>query len=114
MKKPAGKLTERFAFDARQTVNDGYGNEQGEWVTQFTCAAARDFLRGGEGVIAARLQGTQIALITIWANSQSRSVTTDWRARDLRRDETWNIREAKLTNDRGQMELLCEKGVAHG
>jgi head-tail adaptor len=110
----AQKLRERFAFDMRPVAQDGYGNSQGEWVQQFTCAAARDFLRGGEGVIAARLQGTQVALVTIRASSQSRAVTSEWRARDLRTEDIYNIREAKLTNDRAFVELLCEKGVAHG
>jgi hypothetical protein len=41
-------------------------------------------------------------------------VTSEWRARDLRTEDIYNIREAKLTNDRAFVELLCEKGVAHG
>lgn len=110
----AGKLKERFAFDRRKVQNDGYGNTQGAWEQQYVCAAARDFLRGGESVIAARLQGTQVALITIRSCLASRAITTDWRARDTRTGDFYNIREVKLTNDRAWLEILAEKGVAHG
>ncbi len=110
----AGLMTERFAFDKRNTVKDDYGNEQGEWVEQHLCWTRRQFLRGGEDVIAARLEGRQPALLTIRSSVMAQQITTDWRARDTRTGDLYNIREVKLTEDRAHLEILAERGVASG
>lgn len=110
----AGKLNERFAFDRRENSSDGYGNTVASWHQEYACAARRQFLRGGEGMIAARLQGTQTALITVRACVESKAITTEHRARDVRTGDIYNVREAKITEDRAFVELLCEKGVVDG
>lgn len=110
----AGLMKERFAFDKRNDLVDGYGNTQSEWVEQYLCWTRRQFLRGGEDVIAARLEGRQPALLTIRRSNMARQITPDWRARDTRTGEIYNIREAKPTEDRAYVEILCERGVASG
>ena len=111
----AGHLRERFAFDKRSTVtDDGYGNTLGGWVQAFTCAAGLVPLRRGEAVQASRLSGVQPYILQVRASSESRGVTTAWRARNTRTGKTYNIRTVEPSADRSMIELLCEEGVADG
>jgi head-tail adaptor len=114
----AGLLSERFEFAKRTDTStnsppgDGYGNFEGAFVTQFTSWARRRFLRGGEDVMAARLQGRQPVILTIRRSSQADLVTTDWRATDARSGTVYNIRSVEFTEDRMWIDLLVEAGVA--
>lgn len=108
----AGELRERFEFQERVAASDGYGNEQGAWAARYECAGRRQMLRGGESVMASRLEGRSPAIITIRANSMARAITTDWRARDIRSEELWNIRSISPSEKRDYLDLLVEKGVA--
>lgn len=112
----SGSLNERFTFQKRgETTGDGYGNFQESWEDQFTVWAKRIFLRGGENVIAERLQGRQPAAIAIRASSQTAQITTDWRAVNARdATEIYNIRSISLSEDRSFRDVLCERGVASG
>ena len=109
----AGRLTERMRFEKRASIaRDGYGNFEGDWQAQFTVAAQRQMLRGGETVIAARLNGRQPAILTIRRSAQSETITTDWRAVDTRAGDVWNIRSISPSEDRASFDLLVERGVA--
>lgn len=112
----AGSLNERFAFQKRaRTAGDGYGNFEERWENQFTVWTKRIFLRGGETVMADRLQGRQPAVLTIRASRQTAQITTDWRAVNARDDtEIYNIRSISLSEDRSFYDVLCERGVASG
>lgn len=108
----AGLMNERFRFEKRGDVVDGYGNFQGAWEDQFTVSGWRQDLRGGETVMAARLTGRQPAILTIYNSIQARAITTDWRAVDVRNGDVWNIRSISRDEDRACLEFLCERGVA--
>lgn len=108
----AGELRERFEFQERVTSSDGYGNEQGAWAARYECNARRQLLRGGEQVMASRLEGRSPAILTIRANNQARLIKTDWRARDIRSEEIWNIRSISPSERRDFLDLLVERGVA--
>lgn len=108
----AGQLRERFEFQERERVEDGYGNEQGPWRARFERAGRRQMLRGGEQVMASRLEGRAPAVITVRACSQTRTVTTDWRLRDVRNEDLWNIRSISPSEKRDYLDILVEKGVA--
>lgn len=108
----AGDLYYRVAFDKRVEVDDGMGNTVGEWQEQFQCRAAYLHKHGGESVMAGRLQGKHVQVITVRASSQTRQVTTDWRVRDVRTGEAFNIRDVTHETNRQWISLLCEKGVA--
>ncbi|MGM4909124.1 head-tail adaptor protein [Rhizobium sp. 768_B6_N1_8] len=117
-------LYERVAFDERATVQDGYGNEQASFVERFQCRAGFTPLRGGETVIASRLQGRQPIVVRIRASRQSRMITPDWRMRDARNGEwagddvqywtgpIYAIRSIIETDDRMFLDLMVESGVA--
>lgn len=80
----AGRLRERVHFQSRDVIDDGYGNTRGEWVTRFTVAAGLKPLRGGEQVMASRLQGVQPYVLTVRQSSQTAQVASDWRVVDAR------------------------------
>lgn len=107
-----GPLHYRVAFDAPEYVADGSGGQTRTWAEMLTCAAGFRFLRGGETVQAARLDGRQPAVVTIRSSSDARQITTDWRMRDTRTGAVYNVRSIVPTDDRAFLELLCESGVA--
>ena len=107
-----GTLYHSVALDAPNTADDGYGGTVDGWSEQFTARAGIMYLKGGETVQAARLTGTQTAIITLRASAASKAVNATWRLRDTRLSRVYNVREAKLTDDRKFIELLCESGVA--
>lgn len=108
----AGDLYYRVAFDKRGEVEDGMGNTQSGWVEQFQCRAAYLHKHGGESVMAGRLQGKHLQVITVRASSQTRQITTDWRVRDVRTGDVLNIRDVTHETNRQWISLLCERGVA--
>ena len=108
----AGKLRERFAFSRRNEVNDGLGNSQGEWIENEPVAAERTWLRGGESVMANRLTGRSPAIVKVRFSIASSAITTDWRCRDTRSGEIFNIRQVMPAAKRNEIEFLCEFGVA--
>lgn len=110
----AGGLDQRFRFEKREEADDGYGNTvTGDWLPQFTVWAGRKYLRGGESVIADRLQARQPAILRIRNSSQARQITAEWRAVDDRTGTVFAIREnPTVTDDRAYLEMLVESGVA--
>lgn len=108
----AGQLRERFEFQERISVSDGAGNEQGQWVARYECAARLVFQHGGESVMAARLEGRSPAILTIRASRMARTIHSDWRARNIHTDDLWAIREITLSEKRDFLNILVEKGVA--
>lgn len=110
----AGKRRFRLQFSKRMPKSDGYGNtEAGEWTPQFEQWTAIRFLRGTETVQAARLEGRSPAILTIRNSVNARQITHEWRAEDLQSGEIYQIKEnPRLTDDRADLEMLAEAGVA--
>jgi SPP1 family predicted phage head-tail adaptor len=109
----AGELRHRIVFEKRGTSDDGYGNEQTTFEEQFTIAAKVQAKFGGEAVTAARLTGEQPVTITVRQSAQTLQITPDWRCRDARSGEIYNIRSIVDPDDRrAWLELLCQSGVA--
>lgn len=111
----AGPLNQRWRFEKRSESADGYGNTVSTWSAQFTAWTGRRDLRGGEGVMASRLEGKQPAILTVRAaTSTTRTITTDWRAVNVNTGQVMNVRSVTETPDRKFIEMLCEAGVADG
>lgn len=108
----AGPQRERIAFDKRDQSSDGGGGITTAFSEQFVLWASYTHLRGGETVIAGRLEGKHPAIIRVRASVNSRLIGTDWRARDERAGTTYAIRDVTWTPDRKWIDLLCESGVA--
>lgn len=110
----AGDLYHRVAFDVRVDAEDGAGNTQGDWEEQFSRRAAFTHLRGGESVMASRLEGKHIQVIRVRACAQTRQVTTDWQVRDVRTAVAYNIRDVTPDSSRLWIDFLVESGGATG
>jgi SPP1 family predicted phage head-tail adaptor len=108
----AGDLTQRVTFGERAKVSDGAGNERGGFADKFTVWAEFVHMRGGEAIMAARLDGRHVQVIRVRASSQSKSVTPNWLAKDARLGTLFNIRDITPTADRMFLDFLCEAGVA--
>lgn len=77
----ASDLTRRATFLKPETyLDEDFQPVQG-YVEQFTCAAHVHYLRGGEEVMAARLQSKSPAVVTIRDSATARQVTSEWRVR---------------------------------
>lgn len=110
--QPAGELRDRVTFEERIIESDEMGGTQGTFSEQFTIAARIRYRFGGEQVMAARLAGRQPAIITVRQSSDTLRITTDWRARDIRTGDIFNVRSvADPDGKRHDLDLLCEKGV---
>jgi len=111
----AGRLIEKVAFDKREQVDDGFGNiVAGDWQEQFQTHAAFTQLRASETVMAGRLESRNAILMQVRINDQTEMIGTDWQARDVRRGESYNVREKHPDAARAYFELLAESNVATG
>ena len=108
----AGPLNELVAFDSPTEQADAQGGVATTWGESYRCAAHFMYLRGGETVQARRLEGRQPVVVTIRQSALARTITSNWRMRDLRRGHVYNIRSIVPSDDRRWFELTCEKGVA--
>lgn len=112
-KKPdAGELFYSIAFGKREEITDEYGNTQGAFVEAFHQRAAYIHLRGGESVMAGRLEGKHTQIVRVRASAQARQITSDWYAQDVRTGEYLAIQDVTPGLDRQFIDLLCENGVA--
>lgn len=122
----AGDLRDRVGFYQREVLGDDspdsaspdYGNTVGDFPAQaelIVAAQIRPRL-GGEQMLAGRLEGKNVVNIVVRQSAATAAITTEWRAKDERTGEIFNIR-SKIDPDQGKAgqgawwELLCEKGV---
>lgn len=107
----SGNLFEKFAFEGPVEVADGYGGVIQGWTDPVEVRAAIQYLRGGETVQAARLQGKQPAVLRVRNSTTLRLVDPSWRARDTRTGVVYNIRSVVRSDDRRWLEFTVESGL---
>ncbi|WP_173934300.1 phage head closure protein [Chelativorans sp. Marseille-P2723] len=109
----ANDLRDRVSLEKREEIDDGYGNiVTGDWTAQFERDACIIPSKGGETVVAARLQSVQPALIIVRYDAETLTITPDWRLIDLRSGAIYNIRTSADMERRGRWwTMLCEEGV---
>jgi head-tail adaptor len=112
----AGRLYEKIAFDRREQNNpdspSDFGNSVSDWQEQFQCRAAFIHLRGGESVMSGRLAGKHSVVFQVRSSTNTRLITTEWRARDVRKGTQYNVRDITPSTDRMYLDILAESGVA--
>jgi SPP1 family predicted phage head-tail adaptor len=108
----AGDLKRRVAFDKRSNASDGAGGTTTAFAEQFVVWAKYIHLRGGESVMAARLDGRHQQIVRVRTSTNTRLITSDWRARDNRNGTVFAIRDVTPTEDGAWLDFLCETGVA--
>ena len=113
----AGGMRAKLRFERRGYADDGAGNagEAGPFEAQFFRHARLVPLKGGESVIAQRLAGIQPVAVEIRSDSDTRTITTSWRAVDARSGAAYDIRSIADMKQKGAwLTLLCETGVPSG
>ncbi|MFC4624223.1 phage head closure protein [Daeguia caeni] len=113
-KAGSGQLHYQVALLKREDVDDGMGNTVSDFVEQFQTRAEFIHLRGGESVLAGRLQGKHTQVVRVRNSSNTRLISTDWMLRDVRTGESFNIRDIEHEVNRQFISLTCESGVATG
>jgi hypothetical protein len=109
------RLHERYGFDKRGEVDDGYGNVvSGPWVEQFETRGARRFFRGVEKAQDAASTSMQKMIITVRSFADARSVTPAWRVVDKRSGETYNVLAVEPNQDRLFIDFIVQSGGADG
>lgn len=108
----AGALFQKVTFQSPAAGSDGYGGTVDGWKDEFTCRASFLYAGGGEAVQAARLEGNGIMKVRLRSSVQTRSITQEWRMKDARSCQAYNIREVDPRTDRFWIYLLVERGVA--
>lgn len=111
-KAGSGQLHYQVALLKRIEQDDGMGNTVSDFVEQFQTRAEFIHLRGGESVLAARLQGKHTQVIRVRNSSSTRLISTDWMLRDVRTGKSFNIRDIEHEVNRQFIALTCESGVA--
>ena len=106
-----GKLDRRVAFDAPTKAPNGQGGMISGWSEQIEVWAGYRFLRGGETVQSARLEGRQPVVVRVRSSAASKAITPEWRMRDLRDGRVYAIRSCPPPGRDGYIELICEGGV---
>ncbi len=106
----AGKLDRRVASTRRQALRTGKAAPSRVQPRTMVWANFR-FLRGGETVQSARLEGRQPVVVTIRASSATKAITPEWRMRDIRTGTIYAIRTCPPPGLEGFIELTCESGV---
>ncbi len=75
-------------------------------------------MRGGEGVQAQRLVGTQPVLIIVRSDSESREITSDWRAVEMKDGTAVRYYALQLVEDmereRKFITMIAEAGEPDG
>lgn len=85
--KGAGDLRHAVRFERRSGTPDGYGNDQGDWTPLIARrAASLQPTRGGELVIAQRLQGESSWDLWVRYDSATRGVMAGDQVVDLHDD----------------------------
>ncbi len=109
----AGDLRDRVTFEARG--EDANGDPLGAWAPQFTVWAQMVWLRGSEAALQQRLEGRQPVAIVVRTSSQTRGITTAWRAVNARNaEQRFNITAVSPAKEPGFIDVLATMGGATG
>lgn len=107
-------LDKIVSFQRRAGTDDGRGNKvSGDFAEVFREWARILPMKGGEGVVEARLSARQPAILAIRATVAAAAINTGWVAKHG--VVIWNIKEPpRLTVDRQFYEMLVERGRGDG
>ena len=107
---PAGTLRHRVAFDVPDIEDDDYGGEERFWTEVHRCRAEFRYQRGGEEKTASALTGMATFKVRLRASDAARSITEEYRMRDLRTEKEYRIDEVDRESDRRSVWLIVTRG----
>jgi hypothetical protein len=111
VKRSSRNLVDRVWLQQRGL--DLNGDPLGEWETARSSADDGAWsvqiirLKGGEPVMAQRLQGVQPVIIVVRASSVTRSVDNAWRAVGVLDHQIYEVTNANLDDTRAWVEILA-------
>lgn len=112
----SGDLRFRVRFDKQTEVSDPYGSTVSEWTEQFTRWADIRPMKGGEGIQAQRLVGTQPVLILVRYDNLTKTIDTSWRAVEMLNGSPvrfYGLKTAEdMERDRKFITMIAEAGAA--
>lgn len=111
----AGDLKDTVRFEKHGTTADEYGNpDSGAFSAQVTRRAYVAPMRGGETVIAERMQGLRPTIIMVRFDDETKLITPSWRAVLVKPEggeEIYAIKDAQdIDNDRRWITVIAERG----
>lgn len=105
-----GDLTKRAAFQRPLEGPDEDANLITDYPVAFEAWVNLRPLRGGESVMAARMQSYAPAIVTFPTSAQARAVTSEWRV--VIDGRTYEAKEdPRETQDQAFLEMLVEAGA---
>lgn len=78
------------------------------WEERFEEALRVTYLRGGEHVIAGRLEGRNVVVLRARSGLSSLGVTQAWRIKDKNTGRVFNIRSIIPSQGGGWIDFTCE------
>lgn len=91
----AGDLRSLVVFSERLQSSDGAGNWREAWADRVTRRAKIVPARGSESLDAERSEGRGLVSITVRADRDTRTITTDWKARDDLAGVEYNVKSVQ-------------------
>lgn len=112
MKATASVRRDHVRLEQRGDITDEFGNVTiggGDYELRAECWARIMPMRGSETVIAARLTGTQPAIITVPINPDTEALMSDWRVVHSVTGKVYEIKSFANMDEHGaQWEILAE------
>ena len=106
----AGDLKDKITF--QQRAIDDNDDKNGPWANIVTVSAQIQPLKGGEGVMASRLQGKQPFIIYVRASYNTRRIDNTFQAVDAHcKERVFVITGASLSLDKAWVECLAVQQV---
>jgi len=107
----AARLYESVAFDEPTGTADSFGGTSVSWTERHACRAEIFYGKGDESLKAARQAGRKAYKLRIRSCTAARSITEDYRMRDVRRSTVWNVTEVDAITERSWIYLVIEGPV---
>jgi len=107
-------MKHRLRFEAREIRDDLMGNRQADFVERFCRWAEIRPSLGIETVNAARLAGEQPVDITVYRDSETKTISVDWRAVDVNEGTIYALASPPVDLDQKNARLTIKavSGIA--
>lgn len=108
-------LDARATFQRPERGRDQHGNIIEGWQDMHMATAGIRYLRGGEDVMAARLQSKMPAIVTVRNCAAARKITSEWRVTIRERsgiERLFDLKEdPRPTEGAAHLEMLVEARI---
>lgn len=107
-------MTRRLRFESPAPTRNALNEVEDGWQQEFTRWAEVFARMGSETILAARLTGVQPVEITVLRDSDTRRITSAWRAVDEHSGEVFALTSPPADPDgrRAKLKMMGTSGVA--